>query len=113
MDRITRVLPIGSVVTLKGDSTRLMIVGYLVENKETGKMYDYCACVFPSGLDINNIILFNIEDVDVVFFVGYQNKKSIFSTKLIKECIDKIDGGKDIDKTLSELIEKYGKGGTI
>lgn len=106
-----RVLPIGSIVTVKGNPTRLMIVGYLVENKETKKMYDYCACLFPNGLDVNNNVLFNMEDIDVVFFVGYQNKKSILSTKLIKDCIDKLDAGESADEILKELIKSNIKGG--
>ncbi len=108
-----RVLPIGSVVTLKGNPTRLMIVGYLVKNKETDTMYDYCACIFPNGLDVNNNILFNREDIDVIFFIGYQNKKSILSTKLIKDCIDKIDKGENVEEILTDLVKDNIKDNTI
>lgn len=101
-----RVLPIGSVVTLKGNPTRLMIVGYIAQSKDDGKIYHYCACYYPQGLDEEQQVLFNTDDIDVVFFVGYQNKKSLFSTKLIKECIDRLDRGESIKKILDETLLK-------
>lgn len=38
-------LPIGSVVTLKEGTKRLMIIGRLQQNVRTKKVYDYAGCL--------------------------------------------------------------------
>lgn len=43
-------LPIGSVVMLKGGNKRVMICGRIQTHVETGKTYDYCACYYPEGI---------------------------------------------------------------
>ena len=42
-------LPIGSVVTLKEGTKRLMIIGRLQQNVRTKKVYDYAGCLWPEG----------------------------------------------------------------
>lgn len=101
-----RMLPIGSIVTLKGNPARLMIVGYIARSEENGKIYHYCACHYPEGLDVKKQILFNADDIDVIFFIGYQNKKSLLTTRLIKECINRLEKGETIEKILEETVLK-------
>ena len=42
-------LPIGSVVTLKEGTKKLMIMGRLQQNMKTKKIYDYAGCLWPEG----------------------------------------------------------------
>lgn len=70
-------LPMGSVVTLEGAEKTLMIVGMLVENEETKKVYDYIAVPFPEGfIDSETMFLFSHEDIAQVHYVGYVNAAS-------------------------------------
>jgi hypothetical protein len=69
-------LPIGSVVRLKEAEKSLMIVG-TTQVDETGKEYDYIACLYPEGY-INETMfwMFNHEDIEDVRYVGYVNAES-------------------------------------
>lgn len=71
----TNILPLGTIVTLQnGDDTKLMIVSRasLTETEEGEKVYfDYGAVVVPNGLQGNQLLFFNQEDVKQVIFRGY------------------------------------------
>lgn len=67
-------LPIGSIVLLKGAVKKLMIIGILqVKNKEN-QIHDYLGVPYPEGYigDKNNF-LFQHEDINDVIYVGYKN----------------------------------------
>jgi len=67
-------LPIGSVVMLKGGSKRVMVCGR-IQTKAKGKTrFDYSACFFPEGImNPKEMFLFNNEDIETVYFVGLQD----------------------------------------
>lgn len=67
-------LPNGSVVLLKNTDHRIMTYGRFQKEKSSGKVYDYAGCYYPEGIqDSNEVLLFNAEDINLVFFVGYQD----------------------------------------
>ena len=70
-------LPIGSVVLLKNGKKRVMVCGYYVKtNLETDEVYDYVGVLYPEGLvSSTENIVFNHEQIDKVFFIGYQDKE--------------------------------------
>lgn len=69
-------LPLGSVVKLKGATKRVMICGRVQVDTSTQKEYDYSACAFPEGIiKSDEMILFNNEDVDTVYFLGLQDEE--------------------------------------
>jgi hypothetical protein len=70
-----RVLPIGTVVLLKEAKKRVMIIGYCKYNgDDRTKIYDYAGCVFPEGyISPETTALFNHEDIDVIFSLGFRN----------------------------------------
>ena len=43
-------LPIGSVVLLKGGEKRLMICGRIQTRAGSDRVYDYSACLYPEGI---------------------------------------------------------------
>jgi hypothetical protein len=52
-------------------------------------MYDYSACLYPEGeLDSDQVLAFNISDIDRVIFRGYQNDAE-------KEYVSKLDDIRD------------------
>ncbi len=67
-------LPIGTVVLLKEGKKRLMIYGRKQFVKSENKEYDYVACLYPEGtLNNHDVILFNQEDIQMVYFIGFQD----------------------------------------
>lgn len=84
-DIIGEFLPIGSVIMLKDQNKRIMIIGRLQERIEDHKIFDYCACLYPEGLLLaNEIYLFNNEDITQVCFLGMQDKEEVDLQKFLE-----------------------------
>lgn len=84
-------LPIGSVVMLKGGNKRVMICGRIQTHVETGRLYDYSACYFPEGIiDVNDLFLFDNEDIDMVYFVGLQDVEEFRMRDYINEKLEEL-----------------------
>lgn len=81
-------LPLGSVITLKNGSKRLMIVGRLQNQIGSNDIYDYAAVLWPEGLvDSKHFYLFNQEDLDKLYYIGLQDMeefqfRSVLESKL-------------------------------
>ena len=74
MNAPNELLPIGSVVLLKDSTKRVMIVGFKQKQADEDKIWDYSACLYPEGiLDPDHLYLFDHDQVEVLFFVGYQD----------------------------------------
>ncbi|MCM1412552.1 MAG: DUF4176 domain-containing protein [Lachnospiraceae bacterium] len=89
-----RTLPIGSVVLLKGANKRLMIIGYCkykAGDEET--VYDYAGCLYPEGfISPDSTALFNHEQIDKIFALGYQNQKRFEFEPKLQAAIDRVKG---------------------
>lgn len=61
-------LPIGSIVTLKKSTKKIMVTGTLV-SLDGKNIYTYSGCLWPEGIvDTNSNIVFNIDDIrDVIY----------------------------------------------
>lgn len=71
---VSRLFPIGTVVTLKGGGKRIMIIGIKQINSETNTEYDYIAVPYPEGnIGGDKYVLFNQSDIDELFFIGYND----------------------------------------
>lgn len=69
-----KLLPIGSVVLLKGGKKRVMICGRIQTRAIDGIRFDYCACLYPEGIiDPKKLYLFNNEDIDMIYYIGMQD----------------------------------------
>ena len=72
-------LPIGSVVLLKGGEKRLMICGRIQTRAGSDKVYDYSACLYPEGITgPAGMYFFDREAVETVFFIGFQDKEELY-----------------------------------
>lgn len=87
-----KLLPIGSVVLLRGGAKKLMIVGIKqiktdaedVDKKE----YDYIGVMYPEGFLGNETnFLFNHEDINDVVFTGYNNPERAEFIAFLEEAI--------------------------
>ena len=84
-------LPIGSVVILKDAKKRLMIIGYAsIDMEKKDKIYDYVGCMYPEGIiSSNQSLLFNHEDIEKVFDLGYSDDEQINFNKKLNEYLSK------------------------
>lgn len=68
---LQELLPLGSIVTLKKGTKKIMICGRIQEEATTKKIYDYAACYYPEGiLNPHELFLFQHEDVEFVYLWG-------------------------------------------
>ncbi|MGE7662784.1 DUF4176 domain-containing protein [Peribacillus sp. NPDC097197] len=93
-------LPIGSVVGVQGDSRRLLIIGRLVFSENHNVVKDYTAIEYPNGYihSKEKFILFNKDDIDVLYHYGYVDEMEVKVDQLLKEAETKggdseIEGG--------------------
>lgn len=97
-----KLLPIGSVVLLKGGERELMITGYclmpkgeVIVNGETvtpeeNTIYEYGACLYPDGVvDPNQICCFNHENIEKIVFEGYKDEKYNSYVDVLKDGLEK------------------------
>ena len=77
MENSEKYLPIGSVVILKDAKKRLMLTGYAsIDMAKKDKVYDYNGVMYPEGVIMSDqSLLFNHEDIDNVFFLGYRDEE--------------------------------------
>lgn len=67
-------LPLGSVVLLKDGTKGLMIYGRKQKHFESGKSYDYVACLYPEGnIGDEHTYLFDHTQIAEVVHIGYSN----------------------------------------
>ena len=82
-------LPLGSVVQLKGGQKRVMICSRVHTRAGEEKFYDYAACLYPEGIISENaMIFFNHDTIERIFSIGFQDEEEwIFH----REVLDKLD----------------------
>lgn len=90
-----KVLPIGTVVLLKGAEKRLMIVGYQRMNAtDPNKVFDYCGCIYPEGfMTPSEAAVFDHDQIDRIIFMGFQNPAQIDFSEKLKNAIRKRENG--------------------
>lgn len=68
-----KLLPLGSVVNLIGTNEKVVIIGRgpveKINNIE--QFFDYVGCLYPQGVNPNQQIVFNKEDINKIIFKGY------------------------------------------
>ena len=87
---MNELLPIGSVVQIKGSPNHLMIVGHGPISSEEQTHYDYLAINYPFGLgDSMEAIMFDRASVETLLHRGYvdEEAESYYSAidKIIKK----------------------------
>ncbi|MED4454636.1 DUF4176 domain-containing protein [Metabacillus fastidiosus] len=80
-------LSVGSVVGLHNDSRRLLIIGRQLYSETNHVIRDYAAVDFPNGFtDAKEpFILFNNEDIELVYHYGYIDEKEMQLDGLLTE----------------------------
>ena len=71
-------LPIGSVVLLKGAKTRLMVTGRILSNEAMEQIFDYAGCIYPVGMTgSDELYFFNRDDIERIYFIGFQDGEEL------------------------------------
>lgn len=74
MHDIMNLLPIGSVIRLRGATKNIMIFGVYQTNTETNVTYDYIGVLWPEGnMGVESQLMFCHADIEEVVFVGMDN----------------------------------------
>lgn len=70
-------LPIGSVVRLRGEESSFMVVGYFsVQSRRPDYVWDYVGVLFPQGcLDTTQTYAFDKEQIEEIQFIGYEDEE--------------------------------------
>ena len=65
-------LSIGTVLTLRGEPFKVMVIGYFGQH-ESGRTVDYMGVSYPDGfIDPTKIIGFNKTEIESILFEGYK-----------------------------------------
>ena len=73
-----KLFPIGSVVSLEGVLTRVMIIGHMQSQADNHTVWDYAAVPYPVGLlDPDKFILFNHDKINTLYYIGLQDKEGL------------------------------------
>ena len=89
----SKLLPLGTIVSLYQNNTKLMIVGYLQKINGEDKVWDYTAVTYPRGfVSQNRMIVFDNIQIERKYLYGYNNLESI---ELLKE----------LDKRVNDKVE--------
>ena len=104
---IEKYLPIGTVVMLHNATKRLMITGFCAMTDENkNKMFDYTGILYPEGvLNSEQTILFDHDQIDKVFFIGFVDEEEKGFKALLKEFVEKNDN-KSYLESIQEQIEE-------
>ena len=92
-------LPIGSVVLLKGGKKMLMIFGRKQMSSSSSKIWDYLGCFYPEGsMGPEYCFLFEEENIDEVVFRGYSDENNAKFEKHFMDLDNKQEKGEEIPK---------------
>lgn len=70
-------LPLGSIIYLEEATTKLMIVGRgpIFESDGENVYSDYVGIIYPEGINPDDAIFFNHENIEKVVFEGYKDEE--------------------------------------
>lgn len=89
MSQIKTLLPLGTLVYLEDGTKKIMVVGRgaVMEDGESGEdvYFDYMGCAYPEGIDPENAIFFNEENIDQVLHEGYTDEEEQRFMKLYQD----------------------------
>jgi hypothetical protein len=103
-------LPLGSVVSVKGAKSKIMVIGraLIVKEKPGPRYYDYAGCSWPLGQVKDSMFYFPAGVIERTYFRGYEDgpegEEAKFQ-KILQETMKKVKlvrpsdtGGADTDE---------------
>jgi len=102
-------LPIGSVVVVKGEAKRkIMIITRALAVKMGGEVlyFEYGGGFYPSGLVGDQILYFNEEDIETILFKGYEDEDDKLQQDMINQWLIEQDLKKGSVEEVNKLRKK-------
>ena len=100
---MNELLPIGSVVLVKGVLKKVMIIGFFPET-DFKNPSDYLGIILDKS---NPPVLFNHSDINNILFIGYQTHESIAYQKLLKDSKELAQSSNSELEAILEVRKKY------
>lgn len=96
-------LTLGSMVYLKDGSSKVMIInrGPIVEKDGISFLYDYTGCVYPIGMNPEQVLYFNEDNIDKVLFTGYRDEEEERFEEIYEKSVEEL--GDSVRKGLPNL----------
>lgn len=92
-------LPIGTIVSVRFNTNKFMIIGYCTLEGNSKKMYDYSAVVYPFGLEnFDNVIMFNKAIIKKVHHMGHLSLEHNELNEKIKVAVKKYNESKKVNE---------------
>lgn len=94
---------LGTIVYLKEGRVKVMIInrGPIVEKDGVSFLYDYAGCMYPTGLNLEQTLYFNEDNIEKVVFAGYRDEEEQRFEELYKQSVQKL--GASVKKGLPNL----------
>ena len=87
-------LPLGSIVSLKGATRYVVVIGYTVVEEGEQKIWDYLGCAYPIGVvDPSKNLLFDQDQIEKVVFRGFTDLEGIRFLMKLNESVSKLKNG--------------------
>lgn len=93
MNMSKELLPLGSILYLEGATSKLMVVGRgpVFESDNETVYSDYVGVVYPEGINPEDAIFFNHENIDKVVFEGFKDEEEERFMEVYKEWESKLE----------------------
>ncbi len=78
--KVSGLLPVGSVVSLKNvDNLKVIVCGYCARKAgENGHLYDYTGCIYPVGvIQSDQMLMFNQPQITTIHHIGFLDEAGI------------------------------------
>ncbi|AND80015.1 DUF4176 domain-containing protein [Streptococcus pantholopis] len=86
--------PLGTVVYLQDGTEKVMVVGrgviYHDEDSDKEVFVDYMGCRYPTGVNPDNTIFFNQENIDRVVFEGLKDAEEERFQQVYEDWLKKV-----------------------
>ena len=91
MQQVGELLPVGSIVLLKGGTKKTMIMGVLQTDEEHPEtVYDYMGIPYPEGyMGEESVYLFQHENINDIVLRGYENPERDEMIQVLEMIIEK------------------------
>ena len=105
-------LPLGSVVVIKGNVKKLMIIARGLALKHEGEVsyFDYGACTYPEGLIGDQVIYFNHDVILKKVFDGFSDEDERMMIENLKTTLAGIDMKKGDPKPVAPVTQEADRG---
>lgn len=93
MNEKTEYLPLGSVVVVSGGARKYVIVarGLQVKVNGTNQFFDYGACLYPEGMQGDQLMYFQHSNISKVVFEGFSDEDNEMMVENIQEAAERME----------------------